>query len=45
MVLAQQIMMFLKGLAGLGVLPPTEAEDNPPIAGTVPKTGGNGSPT
>ncbi|KAH0741272.1 hypothetical protein KY290_034315 [Solanum tuberosum] len=39
-VLVQQIMSFLKGLAGLGVFPSvqeTQAPTNPPIASTVPK--------
>uniref|UniRef100_M1DAL0 Uncharacterized protein n=1 Tax=Solanum tuberosum TaxID=4113 RepID=M1DAL0_SOLTU len=46
-VLAQQIMSFLKGLVGPGVLPSvqaTQALTNPHVASTTPKvvgTGGN----
>uniref|UniRef100_M1DU98 'chromo' domain containing protein n=1 Tax=Solanum tuberosum TaxID=4113 RepID=M1DU98_SOLTU len=42
-VLAQQIMSFLKGLAGPGVLPSvqaTQAPANRPVASTAPKMGG-----
>ena len=39
--LDQQIMTFLKGLTGPEVLPPTQAQANPPIASIVPKTSGN----
>uniref|UniRef100_M0ZWW8 'chromo' domain containing protein n=1 Tax=Solanum tuberosum TaxID=4113 RepID=M0ZWW8_SOLTU len=41
----EEIMSFLKGLAGPGVLPSvqtTQAPANPPNASTAPKTGGTG---
>uniref|UniRef100_M1DWB3 Uncharacterized protein n=1 Tax=Solanum tuberosum TaxID=4113 RepID=M1DWB3_SOLTU len=44
-VLAQQIMSFLKGLVGPGVLPSAQAPQaptNPHVATTVPKVGGTG---
>lgn len=34
-------MALLKGLAGLGVIHPTQVQANPPVASTAPKTGGN----
>uniref|UniRef100_M1C9H4 Uncharacterized protein n=1 Tax=Solanum tuberosum TaxID=4113 RepID=M1C9H4_SOLTU len=45
LVLARQIMSFLKGLVGPGVLPSvqaTQAPANPHVASTAPKTGGMG---
>lgn len=39
LVLAQQIMSFLKGFAGLGTLPSFQALANPPIVVHVPKSG------
>ncbi|KAH0773664.1 hypothetical protein KY290_010801 [Solanum tuberosum] len=45
LVLARQIMPFLKGLVGPGVLPSVQATHgpaNPPISSTAPWTGGTG---
>ena len=36
-VLAQQIMSFLKELAGQGMIPPTQIPANPLVSSTVPK--------
>ena len=44
LVLITQIISFLKGLAGTGMLPPTQTHTNPLVARTVPMTsevGGN----
>lgn len=35
--LAQQIMSFLKGLDGPGMIPPTQVPTNPPVGKIVPK--------
>ena len=43
-VLAQQIMSFLKGLYGQGMLPSTQVPTNPPVGRNVPQmveVGGN----
>ena len=37
--LGQQILSFLKGLAGPGMLPPTQALTNPLVARNVPQIG------